>query len=146
MPQKRVRFHPCLVTSHSRPPTEAEQWILQDFEYHVWTCRTCAFPYLKALEFSPLCKTGSSYARRLALYFYESGQKIYSTDADERPVVVEVPQFFRCCFEVLKSAEWHCRKRSGQKCNRTAISRVVRRCRLGWEGGILTYYEDRTIW
>ena len=141
-----VRFHPCLVTSISRLPTQAEQWALEDFEYHARICRACVYPYLKYLGGSPLCKTGLKLTRRLAFFFRERRRKHYSTaPTDSLDVVVEIPPRFQCCLEVLKSATWHLSQRAPRQKSSINAQRVVRqveepRC------SYYAYYQKREIW
>ena len=126
-PRKTIRFHPCVVTSVSRKPIIAEQWALEDFEHHARTCKACSHPYLRYLAGLPLCNTGVDYTRRVGNYIREKSGRCYSTTPKAGlEVVVEVPPRFQCCFEVLRSIQWHISQEPLRRKYQVTIKRILR--------------------
>ena len=95
---RKVRFHPLLVTLICRPLNDTELSILEDFEYHASTCERCDIPI------GTFCKAGKSLDKLLTLHFTCTGQKVHSNNSTAGPTLLEVPLQFSRSLNALKSS------------------------------------------
>jgi hypothetical protein len=100
---RRVRFHPRLITSTSRPLIDAEQWALEDFEFHARTCRKCDPEDVHLHYGTAFCKAGQNLVHVLFGYFKSAGGKIYSNTTKGETVIVEIPVRFYYGVRTLRS-------------------------------------------
>jgi hypothetical protein len=130
--QAHVRFHPDLVTSSSRMPTRAEQWALEDFEFHARTCKRCDLEMQKLdSRSSPtLCKSGTDLVRPLFVYFRFADNKFLTNAQGEGMTIIEIPLQFSFVRQVLRLKRY-----DPMRCKRPQRPfNLVRHCSARWCG------------
>ncbi|KAH7119601.1 hypothetical protein B0J11DRAFT_64349 [Dendryphion nanum] len=102
-----VKFKSDPVTSVSRPFSDDENDIAEDFERHARSCDYCHDPYEVHRKHQRLCDRGHVYAQELARYIYAAANgDAYSTrEEDSVPVRVEIPAAFKQVKSLLKAVE-----------------------------------------
>ena len=143
---RRVRFHPHLVTSLSRPLTDAEQWVLEDFEFHARMCRKCDLEDVHLHYRAAFCKAGQNLLHELLGYFKSVNGKIYSNKSEDGTVVVEVPVHFYYGVRTLR----HNKGTEAQQKSSRPFN-LVRHCMArwgidrGWEYICIEQYRLRSL-
>ena len=123
----RVHFHPHLVVDSSRLPTKAEQWALEDFEFHATTCRNCHI-YHGGRQ---LCSGGKGMLRPLLFYFVFDNARFYSRSPELEPTIVEISARFYYSRQLLRLGK----HMSGCLRPPPRPFNLVRHCSARWRGG-----------